>query len=314
MLKTLILGGTGFLGSHLTDHLKQDQEVLALGSKDIDLLNLYDLNILLKNYNPDIVYHLAAFVGGIGLNRDRPGDMFYHNMQMGLNVVEAFRIHSVKHKNAKLTMVGTVCSYPKYAVTPFYEEDIWEGYPEETNAPYGVAKRALHVMCEAYKNQFGCNIVYTIPSNLYGPRDNFNLESSHVIPALIAKIDMAKELKQDHVELWGTGMPTREFLYVEDCAKMLSYITKVYNDVKPINLAVNADISIKDLAEKIKVLIGYNGEIIWNSSKPDGQPIRKVSNNRLLNLGYTEPTVSLTEGLQRTYEWYRTNKSAIWSK
>lgn len=728
MSKTLILGGTGFLGSHLTDLLKQSQDVLTVGSKDIDLLNLYDLNILLKNYNPDTIYHLAAFVGGIGLNRDHPGDMFYHNMQMGLNVVEAFRIHHVKHKNAKLTMVGTVCfpedtmirtksrykfistelqevtshnlkdrkvknniinrysglmynvtisgsriqctpehpiftsigfieaknlkkgnlvvvpiyrpknivqyklllskddvlkynayneykttkkatdisnktkiskhtivswnkykpkitnipainriingdlawltgafigdgwieqnnkfgrgskyyikfspgfdneftnkiinkfknvwgedlkcttrktsnilaigskhickfyndcysnetihraetkivpeyimnssdtaikhflkgyweadghigertnrskqyiatctstsyelmwqikelllrcgihsglhkrknkfktiiqgrtvncndswsiritgkwaikfiteviessvdgtyinrnndpivyydyalypikkistfnydgnvynlsvdidetyiangiavhncSYPKYAVTPFYEANIWDGYPEETNAPYGVAKRALHVMCDAYRRQFGCNIIYAIPSNLYGPRDNFDLESSHVIPALIAKIDMAKELNHDHVELWGTGLPTREFLYVEDCAKMLSYVTEVYNSAEdgfdPINLAVNADISIKDLAEKIKSLIGYDGQIIWNASKPDGQPVRRVSNNRLLNMGYSEPTVSLTEGLQRTYEWYRTNKSAIWSK
>ena len=308
MSKALILGGTGFLGSHLNKILEKEYTTLAVGSKDIDLLNLYETNVLFKNFQPDVVFHLAAFVGGIGLNKAKPGDMFYKNMQIGINVVEAFRIYFNKNPNSKLVMVGTVCSYPKYTPTPFKESSLWDGYPEETNAPYGVAKRALIVMCEAYKAQFGTNIVFAIPSNLYGPDDNFDEESSHVIPALISKIDLAKKLNQESVELWGTGTPTREFLYAEDCAKMLEFVSRVSNNVNPINLSVNSDISIKKLAEEIKEVIGYEGNIIWDASKPDGQPVRKVSNEQLLKLGYKEPTIPLKEGLKRTYGWYRSNK------
>lgn len=309
MPRTLILGGTGFLGSHLSKLLKNNHTTLAVGSKDVDLLNLYDANTLFRKFQPDIIFHLAAFVGGIGLNKTHPGDMFYKNIQIGLNVVEAFRIYHNRFPDSKLVMVGTVCMYPKFCPIPFKEEDLWNGYPEETNAPYGIAKKALLVMCEAYKSQFGTNIIFGIPSNLYGPNDNFEEQSSHVIPALISKIDLAKKHDLKSVELWGTGTPTREFLYAEDCAKMLEFISRVYNDVKPINLAVNSDISIKDLAEEIKEIIGYTGEIVWDQTKPDGQPIRKVSNEKLLQLGYDGSTIPLKEGLKRTYGWYRKHKS-----
>lgn len=308
MTKTLVLGGTGFLGKHLCNAIGDN--VISVGSMDADLTRRADIKDLLSMHQPNRVFHLAAYVGGIGLNQKHPGKMFYENMLMGINVVEAFKEYSKSisyytEEKPKLIITGTVCMYPKHCPTPFKESDIWEGYPEETNAPYGIAKKALMVMAEAYTREFDIDITFAIPSNLYGPEDHFDLENSHVIPAMIRKFHEAKVNKEKEVVLWGTGSPTREFLYVGDCAKALLFLGSKYKGFGPINIASSNSISIKNLANKIKEIVGYSGRIVWDTNKPDGQPIREVSNQLLLDAGYSEEWSNFDEGLKRTYEWYR---------
>ena len=309
-MKALVLGGTGFLGTHLCNELiKRDIQghryiPITTGS-EYDLLDSDNTSYLLNRHKPDVIFHLAAYVGGIGLNMKTPGDMFYKNMQMGMNVIEGFKFYNKIHPNTKLIVVGTVCMYPKHTPVPFKEEALWNGFPEETNAPYGIAKKSLMVMSEAYRKQYNTNIVFVIPSNLYGPNDNFDYESSHVIPAIIRKIHEAKENNESTVTLWGTGNATREFLYVKDCAKALRFIGENYNSSKPVNIAVNKDISIKDLAKEISNIVGYNGSIKWDTSMPDGQPKRRVSNERLINAGFNHTMTNLNKGLEETYDWFR---------
>lgn len=251
----------------------------------------------------DVVIHLAAKVGGIGFNRKYPATLFFDNAIMGIQIMEAARQEAVE----KFVQVGTVCAYPKYTPVPFKEEDLWIGYPEETNAPYGIAKKILLVQAQAYRAQHGFNAIYLLPVNLYGPGDNFHPDDSHVIPALIRKIFEAKEGGQKHTTLWGTGKATREFLYVEDAAEGIILATEKYNESDPMNLGSGFEISIRDLARLISELIGYDGEIVWDATKPDGQPRRMLDVTRARDRLDFRPRVSLEEGLKRTIDWYRSN-------
>ena len=309
MKKALILGGSGFLGGHLSDVLKSEYKVYAASRRCGNLMCKSDTHDLYRDVMPDVIFYLAAYVGGIGLNQKDPSGMIYKNLQMGINVIEGFKDLSEEYENIgrekpKLINVGTVCSYPKHAKTPFSEGNIWDGYPEETNAPYGIAKRAIMTMSKAYSDQYGLRIAFAIPSNLYGPHDNFDLENSHVIPAIMRKCKEAKEKCQERVFLWGTGIPTREFLYVKDCACALKFIAENVETPNPINISSNCTISINNLANKIKDIVGYKGKIVWDTTKPDGQLVREVSNERLLNAGCNIDWSSLDDGLRETFRWY----------
>jgi GDP-L-fucose synthase len=250
-----------------------------------------------------LVLHLAARVGGIGANQRNPGRYFYDNLQMGVHVLEEGRRAGV----AKFVLVGTICSYPKYARVPFSEDDLWNGYPEETNAPYGVAKKALLVMAQAYRQQYGTNAIVLLPVNLYGPRDNFDLETSHVIPAMIRKFVEAQREGRSRVVLWGDGSPTREFLYVEDCARALLLAAERYDGPEPVNVGAGFEISMRDLAQKIRTLTGYAGEVVWDESRPNGQPRRSLDVNRARQAFGFEAATPFDEGLRRTVEWFRTH-------
>lgn len=301
-MKVLLTGGYGFLGRYVYNKLisSENNEVKIFHSNECDLRNKDDTLKLIDSYKPDIVIHLAATVGGIGANMRNPGIYFYDNMMMGLNLIESSRIVGID----KFVQVGTVCSYPKYCAVPFREDDIWEGYPEETNAPYGVAKKALYVMLDAYKKQYNFNSTVLVPCNLYGPFDNFNPDSSHVIPALIKKVVEAKEGGNNSIVCWGTGNATREFLYVDDAADAIVQSLSITTDTIPINLGTGSDISIKDLALKIIRATNYDCGIHWDNSKPDGQPKRMLDISRAKRiLGWT-PKTSLDEGLQQTVRWY----------
>ena len=301
---TVVTGGAGFLGSHLVELLEADgQSVHVVRKADCDLTDPQDVARLFEEVRPERVFHLAAEVGGIGANRDNPGRYWYANLMMGVNILEQARIRGT----GKVTMVGTICSYPKFAPIPFREETLWDGYPEETNAPYGVAKKALLVGAQAYREQYGLNAIVLLPVNLYGPRDNFDLHSSHVIPALIRKMLEAQERGETSVTLWGDGSPTREFLYVEDCARGLFMADKGYDGADPINLGTGFEISIKDLAETIAEATGFTGEIIWDTDKPNGQPRRQLDVTRARERFGFEAEVSFPEGLARTVEWFRAN-------
>jgi GDP-L-fucose synthase len=301
---TVVTGGAGFLGSHLVELLEADGQMVHIVRKaDCDLTDAQDVAQLFKEVRPERVFHLAAEVGGIGANRDNPGRYWYANLMMGVNILEQARIHGTD----KVMMVGTICSYPKFAPIPFREDTLWDGYPEETNAPYGVAKKALLVGAQAYREQYGLNAIVLLPVNLYGPRDNFDLHSSHVIPALIRKMVEAQERGEDSVTLWGDGSPTREFLYVEDCARGLFMADKGYDGADPINLGTGFEISIKDLAETIAEATGFTGEIIWDTDKPNGQPRRQLDVTRARERFGFEAEVSFPEGLARTVEWFRAN-------
>ena len=303
-MTTVVTGGAGFLGSHLVELLEADgQSVHVVRKRDCDLTDPQDVARLFEEVRPERVFHLAAEVGGIGANRDNPGRYWYANLMMGVNILEQARIHGTD----KVTMVGTICSYPKFAPIPFREETLWDGYPEETNAPYGVAKKALLVGAQSYREQYGLNAIVLLPVNLYGPRDNFDLHSSHVIPALIRKMVEAQERGEDSVTLWGDGSPTREFLYVEDCARGLFMADKGYDGADPVNLGTGFEISIKDLAETIAEATGFTGEIIWDTDKPNGQPRRQLDVTRARERFGFEAQVSFPEGLARTVEWYRAN-------
>lgn len=307
--RILVTGGAGFLGSHVVDELRARgaRDIVVPRSREYDLTDPAATRALFASVKPDLVFHLAARVGGIGANRRHPGTFFRDNMAMGLNVLEEAR----RAGTPKVVVAGTICAYPKFAPVPFREDDLWNGYPEETNAPYGIAKKALLVMAQAYRQEFGCNFVVIFPVNLYGPRDNFDLEDSHVIPAMIRKFIEAGLRGERQVTLWGDGTPTREFLYVEDCARGLVDAAEKYNDPDPVNLGAGFEISMRDLAEKIRRLTGYQGDIVWDRSRPNGQPRRMLDVSRARERFGFEARVSLDEGLARTVAWYREHRDEI---
>ena len=303
MTRVLVTGGGGFLGSHLVERLEGDgHDVFSARRADYDLTLSESAARLFDDAAPELVFHLAAEVGGIGANRSNPGRYWFANLAMGLNILEQARLH----ETAKLVIAGTVCSYPKFAPVPFSETTLWDGYPEETNAPYGVAKKAVLVGGQAYREQYGLNAVFLLPTNLYGPRDNFDLETSHVIPALIRKMVEAEE----EVVLWGDGSPTREFLYVEDCVEGFVLAAERYDGAEPANLGASREISIRELAEVVADVAGYEGEIAWDTSKPGGQPRRSVDGSRAQELFGFEARTGLRDGIERTVSWYRSNRVA----
>ena len=302
--KVLVTGGTGFLGKAVCSELISSgySKVISVGSKDFDLRSQASVEDMLSQHRPDCVIHLAATVGGIGANKENPGKFMYENLIMGTNLIESCR----NFETEKFVMVGTVCAYPKFTEVPFKEEDIWNGYPEETNAPYGVAKKALMQLVQSYHQQYGFNGVNLIPVNMYGPYDNFDPAISHVIPALILKFHQAMENSPiSDVEIWGTGSASREFLYVEDCARAIRISMEEHEDPDPVNIGTNSEISIRELAHKISDLMGYGGNIYFNSSYPDGQPRRCLDTSKAKNMFGFEAQVSLDEGLKRTIEWFR---------
>ena len=297
--RILVTGGAGFLGSYVVSRVNEARTIVPRSFTD-DLRDKYKCEQLFFREQPDAVIHLAATCGGIGANRENPGKYFYDNMLMGLNIIEC--CHSFK--TAKLVLVGTVCSYPKHCPVPFKEEDIWNGYPEETNAPYGIAKKSLYIMAKAYQEQYGLNSTVLIPSNLYGPRDNFKDESSHVIPALIKKIYKAKAGDLPNVEIWGDGTPTREFLYADDAARAIVSSLDCNTDAEPINIGTGQEISIRELAYKIKNIIQYEGDILFNPEYLNGQPRRCVDTTRAEKILNFKPLISLDSGLENTVDWY----------
>ena len=302
-MKVLVTGGGGFVGSHLVERLTQDgHDVFTARRRDYDLTSMEATARAFDDARPELVYHLAAEVGGIGSNRANPGRYWYANLIMGAHVLEQSRVHELR----KLVIAGTVCAYPKYAPVPFREDDLWDGYPEETNAPYGVAKKAVLVGGQAYREQYGLNAIYLLPANLYGPRDNFDLKTSHVIAALIRKMLESK----DEVVLWGDGSPTREFLFVEDCVEGLMLAGEHYDGAEPVNLGTGVETSIGDLAETIADLTGFDGEIVWDTSMPNGQPRRSLDASRAEELFGFRARTALREGLARTVAWYREHAQA----
>jgi GDP-L-fucose synthase len=306
-VRTLITGGGGFLGSHLVERVRgEDLEPFVARRRDYDLTNAGDVERLFEAAQPELVIHLAAEVGGIGANRANPGRYWYANLLMGAHVLEQSRLSGV----SKLVLLGTICSYPKFAPVPFREEDLWEGYPEETNAPYGVAKKALLVGAQGYREQYQLASVFLLPVNLYGPRDNFDPETSHVIPALIRKMVEAQEHGEREIVLWGDGSPTREFLYVDDCADAIWRAAQLYDGGEPVNLGTGAEISIRELAELIAELTGYTGEIVWDATKPNGQPRRRLDVSRAEQLFGFRAGTALRDGLERTIAWYRESRPA----
>jgi GDP-L-fucose synthase len=302
-MKILVTGGGGFLGSHLVERLEADgHDVYVARRADYDLTNWDDAARLFADARPERVFHLAGEVGGIGANRSNPGRFWYANLMMGAHVLELSR----KHGLGKLVIAGTVCAYPKFAAVPFREDDLWNGYPEETNAPYGVAKKAILVGAQSYREQYGLDSIFLLPANLYGPRDNFDLETSHVIPGLIRKmLDNA-----DRVTLWGDGSPTREFLYVDDCVEGLVLAGDRYDGADPVNLGTGVEISIRELAAQIAELTGFGGEIEWDTSMPNGQPRRSLDAGRARELFGFEARTPLRAGLERTIAWYREHAGA----
>jgi GDP-L-fucose synthase len=300
--KIMVTGGAGFLGARLVRELRARgaAEIVVPRKADCDLTNQAQTEALFATTRPELVFHLAAEVGGIGANRDNPGRFFYGNMAMGLNVLEAAR----RHRTAKVVIAGTICAYPKHAPVPFREDDLWSGYPEETNAPYGIAKKALLVMAQGYRAQYGCNFVMVFPVNLYGPGDNFDLRSSHVIPAMIRKFVEARDTAAPSVTLWGDGSPTREFLYVDDCARGLILAAERYDQPDPVNLGAGFEITIAELAEKIRAKTGYPGAIEWDVSQPNGQPRRMLDTTRAREQFGFSAEFSFDEGLDRTIAWF----------
>lgn len=302
-----VTGGAGFLGKVVVSKLKQRgaQEVFVPMIEDYDLVNPDDIRRMLEDAKPDVIIHLAAHVGGIGANREHPAEFFYDNLMMGVQLMHQAWQRGVE----KFVAIGTVCAYPKFTPVPFSEDDIWNGYPEETNAPYGLAKKMLLVQAQAYREQYGFNAVFLLPVNLYGPGDNFNPKSSHVIPALIRKCIEARDEGLEEVVVWGDGSPTREFLYVEDAAEGILRATELYNKSEPVNLGSGYEISIKDLAELIARLTRFEGKLVWDTTKPNGQPRRALDTSRALNEFGFKAAVNFEEGLRSTVGWYEENRS-----
>ena len=304
--RIMVTGGTGFLGKSVVRLLKKDgyTKVIPLsGSKTWDLTKQSYVVYALQQFKPEIIIHLAARVGGIGANQLNPGKFMYDNLSMGLNLIEASRRQNICKK---FVMVGTVCSYPKFSPVPFKEEDIWSGYPEETNAPYGIAKKTLMQLLISYREQYSFNAINLVPVNMYGQCDNFNPDSSHVIPALIRKFHEAKVQDQhEDVSVWGTGNASREFLYVDDCARAIIMATEKHNDPQPVNIGTGVEITIKDLTEKISDCMAYNGKIIWNTDKPDGQPRRCLDTSKAKKLFGFEATTDFDTGLKKTVQWFK---------
>jgi len=300
--RVIVTGGAGFLGSFIVKKLKE-RKCKNIFVPEIEKYDLRDIRAIKKMYKDaegDIVIHLAAIVGGIGANRENPGSFFYDNLIMGIQLMEQARLTGIE----KFVALGTICAYPKYTEVPFKEENLWYGYPEETNAPYGLAKKMLLVQSQAYRQQYNFNSIFLLPVNLYGPGDNFNPKSSHVIPALIKKFHDAKIKGEDEVVVWGTGKATREFLYVSDCAEGIILATEKYDKSDPVNIGAGFEISIKNLAEKIKETVGFEGKIVWDSTKPDGQPRRCLDTSRALKEFSFKAKVDFDEGLVNTINWY----------
>lgn len=307
--RVVVTGGAGFLGSFVVEQLRAKgcRAVVAPRSREYDLVQMDAVRRLYADTNPDMVLHLAARVGGIGANEANPGRFFYDNLMMGTQLIEVGRQRGLK----KFVALGTICAYPKFAPIPFKEDDIWSGYPEETNAPYGLAKKMMLVQLQAYRQQYGFNGITLFPVNLYGPRDNFDLQTSHVIPALIRKCAEAKEGGASEIILWGDGTPTREFLYVEDAAEGILLAAEHYDDPRPLNLGTGEEITIKALATVIAAEIGYKGRIVWDKTKPNGQPRRCLDVSRIKQAIGFQAKHSLRDGLRTTIQWYQANRDAL---
>ncbi len=303
--RIVVTGGDGFLGSYVIEGLRKRgcENILVPKIEDYDLVKMEDVRRMYDDMKPDIVIHLAAVVGGIGANLEHPGEFFYKNLMMGVQLIEEGRLRGIE----KFVAIGTICAYPKFTPVPFKEDDIWNGYPEETNAPYGLAKKMLLVQSQAYRAEYGFNSIFLLPVNLYGPGDNFNPKSSHVIPAIIKKCVDAIESGTDFIECWGTGNASREFIYAADAAEGILLATELYNGPEPVNVGAGFEIKIKDLVEKIVKLTGFEGEIRWDTSKPDGQPRRCLDTSRAKKLFGFEAKTPFDVGLKNTIEWYRQN-------
>ena len=301
--RIVVTGGAGFLGSYILAGLESRgcKNILVPHIEDYDFVTMGDVERMYDDMSPDIVIHLAAAVGGIGANREHPGEFFYKNLMMGVQLIEQGRLRGIE----KFVAIGTVCAYPKFTPVPFKEDDIWEGYPEETNAPYGLAKKMLLVQSQSYRAEYGFNSIFLVPVNLYGPRDNFNPESSHVIPAIIKKCVDAIDAADDYIECWGSGIASREFIYADDAAEGILLGTEFYNDSEAVNIGAGFEITIKDLTEKIAKLTGFGGEIRWDRSKPDGQPRRCLDTTRAKKEFGFEAKTNFDEGLKATIDWYK---------
>lgn len=306
--RVCVTGGGGFLGRFVVEELQRRgvANVFVPRRAQYDLVTRDGVLRCLDDANPDIVIHLAGFVGGIGANKAHPGSFYYANEMMGIQLIEQSRLRGVE----KFVALGTICAYPKFAPIPFKEEDLWNGYPEETNAPYGLAKKMMLVQLQGYRQEYGFNGIFLLPVNLYGPRDNFDLETSHVIPAMIRKMIHARDTGST-VTLWGDGSPTREFLYVEDCARGIVMAAESYDGPEPVNLGAGWEISMKELAQTIAKHVGYEGEIVWDTSKPNGQPRRKLDVTRAREYFGFEAQMGFDEGLRRTVEWWEAHKSEL---
>ncbi|HEV2827457.1 MAG TPA: GDP-L-fucose synthase [Pyrinomonadaceae bacterium] len=309
--RVLVTGGSGFLGQRVVQQLTtvENVELFIPRRSSYDLVEMADVKRLLADTNPDLIIHLAAVVGGIGANQKNPGRFFYDNLMMGVQLIEQARLHGV----AKFVALGTVCSYPKFTPVPFHEEDLWNGYPEETNAPYGLAKKMMLVQSQSYRRQYGFNSIFLLPANLYGPADNFNPESSHVIPALIRKCVEARDNGDSHLNVWGTGNASREFLFVDDCAEAIVRAAAYYDDSEPVNIGTGTEITIAELVNLIVQLTGFKGKIRWETDKPDGQPRRSLDVSRAYEKFGFQAKTSFEDGLRRTIDWYEhtINRAAV---